>query len=156
MRIERKQTEVHRQAREASTVISRNERAIGNSEILQATEGQPRVTVEAPQLGKILPNQQGQEVRTNVTPKLSEILPRQTNENQPQYATEGIDEIPPKEPNEVTDLVAMEEGARAQTPNKSTYSNLKREGGPQGEENLLKESPQMDTAQHYLDDNSQM
>ena len=47
----------------------------------------------------------------------------------------------------------MEEGARAQTPNKNTYSNSKKENGPQGEENLQKESPQMDTVQHYLDDN---
>ena len=49
--------------------------------------------------------------------------------------------------------MAMEEGARAQTADKNTYSNSKKESGPQGEENLQKESPQMDTAQHYLDDN---
>ena len=49
--------------------------------------------------------------------------------------------------------MAMEEGARGQTPDKNTYSNSKKENGPQGEENLQKESPQIDTAQHYLDDN---
>ena len=38
-----------------------------------------------------------------------------------------MSEIPPKEPNEVTDLMAMEEGARAQTPEKNTYSNSKKE-----------------------------
>ena len=53
----------------------------------------------------------------------------------------------------MTDLMAMEEGVRAQTPDKNTHSNSKKENGPQGEENLQKESPQMDTAQHYLDDN---
>ena len=49
--------------------------------------------------------------------------------------------------------MAMEEGARAQTPDKNTYSNSKKENGTQGEENWQKESPQIDTAQHYLDDN---
>ena len=47
----------------------------------------------------------------------------------------------------------MEEGAIAQTLNKNTHSNPKGEKGPQEEENLLNKSPQMDTAQHYLDDN---
>ena len=98
-------------------------------------------------------NQQGQEGHTSVRPKLGKILPKQTDEDNPQYVTENTNEIPPKEPDEVTDLMAMEEGARAQTPNKNTYSNSKRENGPQDEDNLQKESPQMDTAQHYLDDN---
>ena len=60
-----------------------------------------------------------------------------------------MNEIPPEEPNEVTDSVAMEEGARVQTPDKNIYINSKKENGPQGEENLQKESPLMDTAQHY-------
>ena len=47
----------------------------------------------------------------------------------------------------------MEEGAVAQTPNENTHSKPKGEKGPQEEENLLNKSPQMDTAQHYLDDN---
>ena len=78
---------------------------------------------------------------------------KRREENNPQHVTENRGEIPPKEPDEVTDLMAMEEGARAQTPDKNTYSNSKKENGPQGEENLQKESPQMDRAQHYLDDN---
>ena len=40
--------------------------------------------------------------------------------------------------------MAMEEGVRVQTPDKNTYSNSKKENGPQGEENLQKESPQRD------------
>ena len=59
----------------------------------------------------------------------------------------------PREPNEVTDLMAMEEGAVARTPSENTCSKSKGEKGPQEEENLLNKSPQMDTAQHYLDDN---
>ena len=47
----------------------------------------------------------------------------------------------------------MEEGAVAWTPNENTRSKSKGEKGPQEEENLLNKSPQMDTAQHYLDDN---
>ena len=45
------------------------------------------------------------------------------------------------------------EGAIAWTPSKNTHCNSKGEKGPQEEENLLNKSPQMDTAQHYLDDN---
>ena len=144
---------MHRRAREANTVININERAVENSEISQVTEGQSRFTAEVPQLGEILPNQQGQEGHTNVMPKSGQISPRRTDKDNPHYVTENMNEILPKEPNEVTELVAMEEGARAQTPDKNTYSNSKKENGPQGEENLQKDSPQMDTAQHYLDDN---
>ena len=86
-------------------------------------------------------------------PKLGEILPKRRIENNPQHVTENRGEIPPKEPDEVTDLMAMEGGVRAQTPDKTTHSYSKKENGPQGEEDLQKESPQMDTAQHYLDDN---
>ena len=47
----------------------------------------------------------------------------------------------------------MEEGERARTPDKKTRSNSKNGNGLQGEEDSWKESPQIDTAQHYLDDN---
>ena len=53
----------------------------------------------------------------------------------------------------MTDLVAMEEGARAQTPAKVTYSDSRKVYGPQGDKNLQQKSPQIDMAQHYLDDN---
>ena len=64
-----------------------------------------------------------------------------------------MSEVSQKEPDEVTDLSAMEEGARALTPDKKTDSNSKNGNGLPGEEDSRKESPQMDTAQHYLDDN---
>ena len=153
VRIEREQAEAHRRVREENTVTNINERVVENSEISQLTEGQPRLTDEAPRLGEISPNQQGQEGQTDVTPKSGEISPKRREENNPQHVTENRGKIPPKEPNEVTDLMAMEEGVRAQTPDKNTYSNAKKENGPQGEENLQKESPQIDKAQHYLDDN---
>ena len=75
VRIEREQTEAHRWAREANTVININERVVENNEISQVTEGQPRVTNKAPRLGEIPPNQQGQEGYTNVIPKSGEISP---------------------------------------------------------------------------------
>ena len=153
VRIEREQAEAHRQAREVNTVININGRAVENSEIPQVTEGQPRFITEAPQLGEILPNHQGHEGRVNTTHKSGEILPERTSENSPQYVTENMSEISQKEPDEVTDLMAMEEGARTPTPDKKTYSKSKNGNGPQGEEDSQKESPQMDIAQHYLDDN---
>ena len=58
-----------------------------------------------------------------------------------------------KESHEVTDLVAMEEGARAETPNKNTQHMPKGEHNVQSNKNLQQKSPQIDTAQHYLDDN---
>ena len=125
--------------RETNTVTNINEGAVENSEISQLTEEKPGLTVEAPQLGEISPNQQGQEGKTNVTP---EISPKRREENNPQQVTENRSEIPPKEPDEVTDLLAMEEGARAQTPDKNTYINSKEENGPPREENWQKESPQ--------------
>ena len=53
----------------------------------------------------------------------------------------------------MTDLVAMEEGAKAQMPAKDTYSDSRKVYGPQGDKNLQQKSPQIDMAQHYLDDN---
>ena len=47
----------------------------------------------------------------------------------------------------------MEEGARAEIPNKNTCRNSMREYRPQSDENLQQKSPQIYTAQHYLDDN---
>ena len=74
----------------------------------------------------------------NVTPKSGEISPKRREDNNPHQVTENRNEISPKEPDEVTDLMAMEEGVRAQTPNKNTYSNSKKESGTQKEENWQK------------------
>ena len=153
VRIEREQAEAHRQARRASEVTDTNRRTIENSEISQGTEGQPRAIDEASQQGEISPNRQSQEGHTNTTPKSGEISPERSDEHSPQYVTEGMSEGSQKGPNEVTDLLAMEEGARARTPDNTTRRNSKSRNGTEGEENSQKESPQIDTAQHYLDDN---
>ena len=47
----------------------------------------------------------------------------------------------------------MEEGARAETPNKDPQHMLNGEHSIKSNENLHQKSPQIDTAQHYLDDN---
>ena len=77
------------------------------------TEGQPGVIAEVPQSGKISPNHQSQEDCTDATPKLGEFSPERTGEHSPQYVTVNTSEVSQKEPDEVTDLLAMEEGARA-------------------------------------------
>ena len=104
-------------------------------------------------MGEISPKQQEQEGHVSVTPKSGEIPPIQTDEGNLLHLKPNMNEISPKEPNEVTDLVAMEEGARAQMPDKDTYSDSRKEYGPQGDENLQQKLQQIDMAQHYLDDN---
>ena len=153
VRIEREQAEARRQARGASAVIDTNRRTIKNSEILQVTEGQPRAINEALQQGEISPNHQSQEGHTNTTPKSGEISPECSGEHSPRHVAEDMSEGSQKGPDEVRDLLAMEEGARGQTPDKTTQRKSKSGNGPEGEENSQKESPQIDTAQHYLDDN---
>ena len=64
-----------------------------------------------------------------------------------------LNEILPKEPQEVTDLVAMEEGARTESPTKSVQHTPMGGHNTQSSRNLQQKSPQIDTAQHYLDDN---
>ena len=86
-------------------------------------------------------------------PKSGKISPGQREERGLRGATERVDETSPREPSEVTSLKAMEEGAMVRTPNENTHNNSKGEKGPQEEEKSLNRSPQMDTAQHYLDDN---
>ena len=153
VRIEREHAEARRLARENNTVININERIVENSEILQVTNTQPRYTTEAPRSGEISPKQQKQEGHASVTPQSGKIPPIQTDEGTHPHLKPNMNEISPKEPNEVTDLVAMEEGARVQTPDKDAYSDSRKEYGPQGDKNLQQKSPQIDTAQHYLDDN---
>ena len=64
-----------------------------------------------------------------------------------------LNKISPKEPREVTDLVAMEEGALATMPSASTQHIPRENDNIQGDENQEWQPPQVDTAQHYLDDN---
>ena len=65
------------------------------------------------QWAEISPKQQGHEGHIRITPKLGKIPPNQREENSTIKTTSNSNKIPPKEPHEVTDLVAMEEDARA-------------------------------------------
>ena len=83
-----------------------------------------------PRLGEISPKQQEQGGQVSVTPKSSEIPPIQTDEGNLPHLKSNTNEISSKEHNEVTDLEAMEEGARPQMPDKDTYSDSRKEYGP--------------------------
>ena len=171
VRIKREHAEARRLAREANAVANAEERMVETSEILwviskqvqstahtpqsgkipQATSKQLQYIAHTHQTGKISPKLQGQEGHTRITHKSGEIPPTQTDNNN--YAMPDLNEIPPKEPHEVIDLVAMEEGAMAWTPHKNSQCTPAREHKPQSEENTRQKLPQIDTAQHYLDDN---
>ena len=138
VRIEREQAEARRQARGASVVIDTNRRMIENSEILQVTEGQPRAINKNPQQGEISPNHQSQEGHMNTTPKSGEISPARSGEHSPQYVIEDMSEGLQKGPNEVTDLLAMEEGVKARTPNKTTQRNSKSGNWTAGRRKFIK------------------
>ena len=130
VRIEREHAEAPRLARETNTVININKRMVENSNIPQVTNTQPQYTAEAPRSDEVSPKQQEQEGHVSVTPKSGEIPPIQTDEGSHPHLKPNMNEISPKETNEVTDLVAMEEGARAEMPDKDAYSDSRKEYGP--------------------------
>ena len=109
---------------------------VENSEIPQVTNTQPQYTTEAPQLGEISPKQQEQEGHVSVTPKSGEIPPIQTDEGNLPHFKPNMNKISPKEPNEVTDLVAN----GRESKDKDTYSDSRKEYGPQGDKNLQQKS----------------
>ena len=47
----------------------------------------------------------------------------------------------------------MEKGARVEMPTKSRQRTVREQQNIQGNKNLQQKSPQIDTAQHYLEDN---
>ena len=153
VRIKREHAEAHRLAREANTVIHVNEKMVETSKIPQVASNQMQYTNHISQSGKISPKPQGQEGYLHIIPKLGEIPPTHAEKANLTRTTPNLNEIPPKEPWEVTDLVAMEEGARAETPNKKTQDMPKEEDNILSSKNQQQKSPQIDTTQHYLDDN---
>ena len=153
VRIEREHAETHRLAREANTVMNVNERMVEISEIPQLASNQMQYTNHTSKSGEISPKPQGQEGHPCVTPKSGKILPTHAEKTNLTCTMPNPNEILPKEPCEVTDLVAMEEGARAETPNRMTQDTPKGEDNILSSENLQQKSPQIDAGQHYLDDN---
>ena len=110
---------------------------VESSEILQIVMEQYQSTKHMPKLGKISPKEQEYERQARITPKSGKISPNKHEEVNPRPSTPSLSEIPQKESQQVTDLIAIKDGVTA-----------KLNGG-----NAQQGSPQVDTAEHYLDDN---
>ena len=137
VRIEREHAEVHRLAKQADIATNVNRNMVNSSEISQKVTEPYEGTKGMPKLGEILPKEQGYEGQARTTPKPGEILPSQQEKVNPRTITPILGEISQKKMQQVADLIAIEEGAT---------DKLNAGNAQQG-------SPQVDTAEHYLDDN---
>ena len=153
VRIEREHAEAHRLARQANTAVRLSENMVESSKISQVRSIRHQHPEHALQTSKISPKQQDHEVHTHTTPKLGKISPKQQGKDKCSRATPKSNEILPKELHEVTDLVAMEEGAVVTMASDNTQHIPMENDNIQGDKNQEQKSPQVDTAQHYLDDN---
>ena len=145
VRIEREHAEAHRIVRQPNTVNNESENTVERSEILPITLEQPQHANNRPQSGEISPKQHETQVRASVTPVSGEISPSREERVDPRYTTSNWGEISPKEPQQTSNLLAMEEGITANV--------LPEEHIKQGDQIPQRKSPQVDTAQHYLDEN---
>ena len=84
---------------------------------------------------------------------MGEIPPNQGEENSTIKTTSNPNKILPKDPHEVNDLVAMGRGHKSRNPQKNSQHTLNGSTSIKSNMNLHQKSPQIDTAQHYLDDN---
>ena len=150
---DRRRTVRRKLTREANTVSNVTKNMVETSEIPQTTDKHAQYTDHTAQSGEILPKHHGYEGDPHITPKSGEIPPNQRETNTHTHTSPNLNEISPKETQEVTDLVAMEEGARVEMPTKSRQCTVREQENIQGNKNLQQKSPQMDTAQHYLEDN---
>ena len=117
VRIKRENAEAHRLARETNTVIDVIERTAEEQRDLASNQHTTTIYCRSASIGRDShQNKQEQGGQVSVTPKASEIPPTQTDESNPPQLKHNTNEISSKEHDEVTDLVAMEEGARAQMP----------------------------------------
>ena len=137
VRIEREHTEACRLARQADTATSIDKNMVENSETSQIVTEPHQDTEHMPKLGKISPKEQELEGQARITPILGEISPKQQETTNPRPTTPSFGEISQKKTQQIADLVGIEEG---------TIVNLNGENTQQG-------SPQLDMAEHYLDDN---
>ena len=137
VRIEREHAEARRLARQADTATNVDKNMVGSSEISQIVTEPHQGTKYMPKSGKILPKEQESEGQKCIMPILGEILPKQQEAMNPRPTTPSLGEILQKKTQQVADLVGIEEG---------TIVNLNWENTQQG-------SPQVDMAEHYLDDN---
>ena len=134
VRIEREQAEDRRLARQTDTATSIDENKADSSEIPQKVTEPHQGTEHTPKWGEILPKEQELE---GITLKPGEISPKQQKKRNPRPSTPNLGEIPQKKTQQVADLAVIGEGI---------IVNL-------NGENIQQESPQVDTVEHYLDDN---
>ena len=145
VRIEREHAEACRIIRQLNTVNNVSENTVENSEIPQVTTEQLQHTKNTPQSGEISPKQHENQVWNSIAPTLVEILPNREERVGLRHNMLNLSEIPPKETQQASELVAMEEGI--------TVNTHTEERDLQSDQNTRQKSPQIETAQHYLDDN---
>ena len=145
VRIEREHAEACRIAKQPNTVNNESENMVECSDIPQIMLEQPQRTKNRPQSGKISPKQHEIQVQTNDTPVSGKISPSREERVDPRHITRNWGEISQKEPQQTSNLLAMEEGITAKV--------LSEEHIPQGDQITQRKSPQVETTQHYLDDN---
>ena len=145
VRIEREHAEACRIIRQLNTVNNVSENTVENSEIPQVTTEQLQHAKNTPQSGEISPKRHENQVRNSIAPTLGKILPNQEERVGLRHNMLNLSEILPKETQQASELVAMEEGITVNTHTEEC--NL------QSDQNTQQKSPQIETAQHYLDDN---
>ena len=170
VRIEREQVETHRLAKQRNTVISIATNRVESSEIPQEQQEKESDHQQTPTSGEISPKQQKSE---SITLQSGEISPNQQNS---ESITLESGEISPNQRNpesttlqssEILPKLQQKGGTILSTPNAGEMSqqgihrvmtsdpNIAGEGvivdfnGRQGQRDLL----QVDTGEHYLDDN---
>ena len=137
VRIERKHAEACRLARQANTATNVNRNTVENSEISQVAAEPHQSTEHMPKSVEISPKQQEYEGQAHISPQSGKISSNQEEKANPRPTTPSLGEILQEKTQQVANLIAIEEGAT----DKLNGANVQ-----QG-------SPQVDTAQHYLDDN---
>ena len=94
-------------------------------------------TEHMPKSGEISPKQQEYEGQACITPQSGEISPNQQEKVNLRSTMSSLGEISQKKMQQVANLIAIEEGATDKL----------------NEGNAQQGSPQVDTVEHYLDDN---
>ena len=137
-RKEREQAEAHRLARQTSTVTSTAENKAESSEILQKQpdkESESHQNIEhTPTSGEILPKEQELE---SITLQPGKISPKQQKKRAPRPSLPKLSKITQQKTQQLIDSTAVGEGL---------IVNL---NGEDGQWDL----PQVDTTEHYLNDN---
>ena len=136
VRIEREHAEACRLVRQADTATNTSKNTVESSKIPQEMTEPYQGFKHMPKSGEILPKEKEAEGQVPNMLKSGEISPNQQEKANPRPGTPNLGEIPQRESQQVIDLVAMEEGGTVEL----------------NEGNAQQGSPQVDTAEHYLDD----